>query len=43
MEIVEFAMGRGAGDWSEADPEECEEGAVDVGASDGCEEVSREM
>jgi len=36
-------MGRGGEDWSEADPEEGEEGAVDVGASDGCEEVSLEI
>jgi len=40
---VEFAMGRGVGDWSKADPEDGEEGALDVGASDGCEEVSLEI
>ena len=35
-----FAMGWIAGNWSEADPEEGEERAMDLGASDGCEKVS---
>ena len=33
-------MGRDAWDLSEADSEEGEEGVIDVGASDGYEEVS---
>ena len=32
--MVEFAMGRGAWDWSEADSKEGEEGVVDLGAMD---------
>ena len=43
VEIVEFAMGRDAWDLSEADSEEGEEGVIDVGASDGYEEVSLEV
>ena len=43
VEIVEFAMGRAAGDWNKDDPVEGEEGAVDVGAGDGFEEVSLEI
>eukprot|EP00290_Baffinella_frigidus_P045017 CAMPEP_0180283256 /NCGR_PEP_ID=MMETSP0988-20121125/10362_1 /TAXON_ID=697907 /ORGANISM="non described non described, Strain CCMP2293" /LENGTH=73 /DNA_ID=CAMNT_0022255743 /DNA_START=249 /DNA_END=468 /DNA_ORIENTATION=- len=34
VEVMEFAIGSGVGDWCEADFKEGEEGLLDVGASD---------